>query len=185
MNIYPPVRFWGDPEKESFECYYARWPAELRTIPELVVKDWIYRHWRDFNNYWVQLQPHTWTFNLARFSNDEIMQIDHIGDWIQELDLEGEEYVTGAPRSQATFARYMLSKGTFPLPPIVAKDASGIVHPRGRGERMKAPLQLIEGHCRLACIRGMIHAKHPSLAQEHDVWVVTIPRSIEDGVAGK
>ena len=179
MNLYPPVRFWGDPERESFEAYYARWPTELRNIPELVVKDWIYRHWRDFNRYWVQLRPHTWTFNWTRFSNDEIMEIDHIGDWIQELDLEGDEYVTGAPRSQASFARYMLSNGTFPLPPIVAKNAAAIVHPRGDGQLMKAPLQLIEGHCRLACIRGMIRANHPHLAKVHDVWVVTIPQSID------
>jgi hypothetical protein len=176
MAAYPSVKAWGDPEKESFESYYARWPPGLQSIPELVVKDWIYRHWRDFSRYWVPLQPHMWSFTLTAFSNDEIMAIDHVANWIPELDLEGEEYVSGAPRSQARFARYMLSNGTFPLPPIVAKDAGHVVHPRGHGERMKVPLQLIEGHCRLACIRGMIHSNHPQLAKKHDVWLVSIPR---------
>lgn len=178
MLAYPPVAGWGDLDKETFESYYARWPAELRSIPELVVKDWIYRHWRDFNHYWAPLQPHMWTFTRTAFSNDQIMTIDHIASWISELDLEGEEYVNGAPRSEARFARYMLSNGTFPLPPIVAKDAGDINHPRGHGERMKEPFQLIEGHCRLACMRGMIRSNHPRLPKMHDVWLVNIPRQL-------
>ena len=47
--------------------------------------------------------------------------------------------------------------------------------PRSGGKRMKTLLQLIEGHARLACLRGMIHAGHPQLQASHAVWLTHIP----------
>ncbi len=45
---------------------------------------------------------------------------------------------------------------------------------------MKTPLQLIEGHARLACLRGMIQVDHPNLRPMHDVWLATIPEGAAD-----
>jgi hypothetical protein len=59
---YPSVKGYGNSEVESFRDYYSRWPSELSAIPEAIVEDWIYRHWRDFNNHWIKLEPHTWSF---------------------------------------------------------------------------------------------------------------------------
>ena len=175
--IYPPVRNYGDIDVESFESYYARWPKILAEIPKGVVEDWVHRHWRDFRNHWVDLEPHMWRYELELFSCGDILRIDHIGTWIRELDAEGVEYVSGAPRSQTRMAQFMLKNGTYPVPILVAKDAGHVVHPRSAREPMKAPLQLIEGHCRLACLRGMINSSHPNLAREHAVWVATLPRN--------
>lgn len=175
--MYPPVRKYGDIEMESFENYYDRWPTSLQTIPQEVVKDWIYRHWSDFENHWVQLKPHLWSYRRELFSNADILAIDHIGTLIRELDAEGVEYVTGAPRSQTRLAQYMLSNGTFPVPILVAEGARNLGHPRCGGEPMKQPYQLIEGHCRLACMRGMINSQHARLASHHAVWVASIPEA--------
>jgi hypothetical protein len=169
------VRGYGDLDVESFEDYYARWPEELATIPRSIVEDWIHRHWVDFRNHWMQLNPHRWDYTLESFSNADILSIGHIGGWIPELDAEGVEYVSGKPRSKANFARYMLSVGTFPVPILVAQRAGQIIHPRGNGEFMKEPYQLIEGHCRLACMRGMIKSEYPILKASHNVWVANIP----------
>lgn len=177
--MYPPVKGYGDFEVESFNDYYARWPDHLSSIPRSVVEDWVYRHWQDFKNHWAAMQPHQWGFERASFSNSEILSIDHIGTWISELDAEGVEYVTGKPRSRTKLAQHMLANGTFPVPIIVARNAGHVQHPRSGGERMKEPYQLIEGHCRLACLRGMINAAHPNLAPTHEVWVVTIPQDKE------
>ena len=161
---------------ESFESYYARWPVELAGIPKPIVEHWIHRHWSCFRERWVSLHPHTWTYRLTSMSSEQVLAIDHVGKWIEELDAEGVEYVTGAPRSRTPLAQKMLASGTFAEPIIVAEGASHVVCPRSGGERMKVPLQLIEGHTRLAIIRGMINARHPNLASEHDVWVVRIPQ---------
>jgi len=176
---YPAVHKYGDIDVESFESYYARWPEALSAIPELVVEDWIYRHWRDFSHHWIALEPHTWQYVRKRFTSADILEIDHISTWISELDAEGVEYVSNAPRSGTRMAQFMLTNGTFPVPILVAENAGHIVHPRSAKEPMKEPFQLIEGHCRLACLRGMINASHPKLGQEHEVWVATLPRRNE------
>lgn len=175
---YPVVRRYGDIDMESFEEYYSRWPSELSSIPRGIVEDWIYRHWKDFDRHWAELAPHTWSYELAQLTTEELWSVDHICTWIQELDAEGVEYVSGAPRSQTRLAQFMIKNGTFPVPIVVARGAGHIVHPRSGGEHMKEPLQLIEGHCRLACIRGMIKSNHPSLLARHSVWLVDIPRSM-------
>lgn len=174
--MYPPVRNYGNIDSESFEDYYARWPQELDRIPMSVVEDWIHRHWNDFKYSWIDLQPHLWDFDLIEFTTAQVKSISHIGTWIPELDAEGVEFVGGIePRSRTRLAKYMLSVGTFPKPIIVAKYSGHIIHPRSGGEYMKEPYQLIEGHSRLACIRGMINANYPTLAPKHQVWVAKIP----------
>ena len=177
--MYPPVIHYGDMDCESFDAYYERWPSELSAIPKSVVADWIHRHWNCFHKHWIELQPHTWSYNLTQFSYEEILAIDHIGRWIPELDAEGVEYVGNTPRSKTRLATHMLTNGTFPVSIIVAKNSGHIVQPRSGGVHMKEPYQLIEGHSRLACIRGMINANHPSLQKLHNVWVVTIPTTFK------
>ncbi len=173
--MYPAVKGYGDYVVESFEDYYARWPAELSKIPKMVVEDWIYRHWSCFSNRWIPLQPHLWKYEIALLTCEEILSIDHVLTWIQELDAEGVEYVTGKPRAQSRLAQFMLTNGTFPLPIIVAQNAGHAIYPQSGNLRMKEPLQLIEGHCRLACLRGMINSNHKNLQAKHQIWLVEIP----------
>lgn len=177
MNEYPQVIGYGDHIHllESFEQYYEKWP-KTSAVPKDVVEQWIYRHWSDFEENWVTLNPHCWEFELQSFDNDKLLKIDHIGDWIQQLDAEGKEYVEGKPRSETWLGQHMLSEGTFPVPIIVAEHCGHIRDPRGwDDDYFKEPYQLIEGHCRLACIRGMINSSHKNLKKEHQVWVIKIP----------
>lgn len=146
---YPAVENYGDMSRESFDSYYAKWPQELSSIPKEIVEDWIYRHWSCFKNHWIKLEPHRWEFELSVFSNEQILAIDHVGSWIQELDAEGVEYVGNFPRSKTRLAKYMIESGTFPVPIIVAMNAGHVIHPRSHHERMKSPFQLIEGHADL------------------------------------
>lgn len=177
--LYPAVARYGDFDVESFDAYWSRWPQALGAIPKSVVEDWIYRHWPCFRDRWIPLAPHTWDFELVHFSNDEILAIDHVGSWIADLDAEGVEYVGDTPRARTRLARYMRANGTFPVPIIVAAGASHVVLPRSGGAPMKTPWQLVEGHCRLACLRGMIHARFPTLSSVHAVWLVRIPAPSE------
>jgi len=174
--MYPAVRNYGDYNKESFDEYYRRWPSALGGIPKGIVEDWIYRHWSDFEEYWMSLQPQNWLYELVQLDNSAVLSIGHVGSWIPELDAEGVEYVGNFPRAKTRLARFMTETGTFPVPIIVARMAGSIVHPRSGGETMKEPFQLIEGHNRLACIRGMINSNHPHLLNSHSVWVATIAK---------
>jgi hypothetical protein len=175
MTIYPPVIDYGEDEMETFDYYFARWPKSLSSIPKEVIQDWIYRHWPQFNEYWSALRPHTWSYKRVQFSADELLTIENVSPLMLELDAESLEYEQGGVRSETPLADYMFANGTFPMPIIVAENAGHVVHPRGDGEQMKVPFQLIEGHSRLACIRSMIRSGYPTLQPQHDVWVVTIP----------
>ncbi|HET6805069.1 MAG TPA: hypothetical protein VFH59_06440 [Frateuria sp.] len=175
-SLYPAVARYGDMDMEPFDAYFARWPKALDSIPEPVVRDWIYRHWHCFADRWIALEPHTWRFELAEFTNADILSIDHVGHWIEDFDAEGVEFVNDYPRAQGAVGLFMLAHGTFPTPIIVACNAGQLEYPRSGGQRMKSPLQLIEGHTRLACLRGMIHARHPSIRDSHAVWLAHVPR---------
>lgn len=171
--IVPKVNGYGGAGIESFEEYYARWPQELRNFPRDVVENWVYRHWQDFGRHWLSRDLECFEFRLVELSNSKVMEIGHIRDWVQTLDYWGDELFRDETRRGTWLARSTLDLGTPPAPIIVAFDASGLYHPVG------APMhaiQLIEGHLRLAYLRGMIRHNHPSLREAHDVWAVYLPR---------
>ncbi|MGM0785988.1 MAG: hypothetical protein ACQEUM_17985 [Pseudomonadota bacterium] len=173
--VFPEVKGYGGYNPEDFEDYYRRWPDELQTIPKCVVEQWIHRHWDDFQD-WIALNPHKWSWERREFTNQEILKIDHFGDWIEQLHSEGTEYVSAKPRSETFVGGYMLEHGTTPVPMIVAEYSGHAVHPKGfKDDYMKEPYQLIEGHSRLGCLLGMIDSDHPNLMKKHQVWVVRIP----------
>ena len=61
----------------------------------------------------------------------------------------------------------MLKYGTSAIPILVAKSAGHVIYPRSAKEAMTPPLQLIEGHSYLACVRDMINSSHPNLAADY------------------
>lgn len=170
--MYPEVKNYGEVDPESFEEYYERWPSYLNTIPRDIVKEWIYRHWDDFQ-IWIPLEPHKWTYELKEFTNDEILSIDHINNWIETLHKEGVEYINGTRKGFA--GSYVVNNGTFPSPIIVGENFGSLLHPsvpESFNWHMKEPFQLIEGTRRLGSLFGMIDAKHHNLQDRHEVWVV-------------
>lgn len=170
MNI-PEVLKYGDfLEQETSDEYYKRFPKELSNVPRCVVENWIYRHWQCFQNNWMWLDLSTCSFEKKTYTNDEITTIDHVSDWIETIDYWGEELFKDENRQESYLGDFMLKIGTTPAPIIVAKDANNIVHPDG--DYMKTPLQLIEGHMRLAYLRGMIKCKYSQLQSMHEVWEI-------------
>lgn len=174
---FPAVKGYGDFDVEPFEEYYARWPAALAAMPKCVVESWVYRHWTDFQS-WIELDPAAWKYSLSEFTNEQIMAIDHFGDWRKTLDHWGSELLTNRRRQETWLAKSMLDAGTVPAPIIVAVEAGHVRHPRGlKADFMKEPYQLIEGHMRLAYLRGMNTGGWQTLKPKHLVWAVEIPRT--------
>lgn len=169
----PEVRNFGESGVESFDAYYARWPSALGNVPRPVVQHWIYRHWQDFKRDWLKRGLRSFEFTLVELNNSEVMTIGHVRDWMQTLDYWGDELFRDIRRRETWLGRFMLQSGTSPAPIIIAPDALGLQHPTGA--QMK-PVQLIEGHMRLAYLRAMVRHGHRSLQPMHEVWKVKLPR---------
>lgn len=172
--IPPAVKGYGTFDVETFDEYYARWPTELSNFPACVVENWVYRHWADFESLWVDKGVESFTFSEATLTNNQILAVGHTGDWLETLDYWGDELMRDKQRQETWLARYMLTHGTTPAPIIVAPHVSGLAHPRGLA---MVPNQLIEGHMRLAYLRGMIRYSHSELKPDHAVWHLGLPRS--------
>ncbi|WP_245228133.1 hypothetical protein [Xanthomonas bromi] len=170
--IVPSVKCHGDSGAESFEHYYARWPTRLINFPRCVVESWVHRHWRDFETYWLDRSIEQFVFTQASLSNAEILKIGHFDNWLETLDYWGDELFRDQMRKNTWLAMHMLTNGTSPKPIIVAPDSSGLKHPKGAAMH---PNQLIEGHMRLAYLRGMIRHNHPALKTSHNVWLLSLP----------
>lgn len=170
----PPVKGYGGFDVEQFDEYYARWPKELDNFPRCVVENWVYRHWSDFENLWLERDIERFEFIRVELTNAEVLEILHVGDWLETLDYWGDELFRNKVRRETWLAKYMLEHGTWPAPIIVATNVMGLEHPRGLPMH---PNQLIEGHMRLAYLRGMIRHDHPSLRLSHSVWHVSLPIS--------
>lgn len=173
---YPEVKGYDSSYKESFSEYMARWPRELSCIPECIVENWIYRHW-GYIHHWLKLKPHNWTYKLVEFANESVLSIDHCDDWMETLDGWGGELTNPKNfRRDTWLGKYMLESGTTPSPIVIATNRSHIKYPPYGIENLKLPYQLIEGHMRLAYLRGMIKSNVENLHSTHQVWVVEIPK---------
>lgn len=170
----PSVRNHGDSNVEPFEIYFQRWPKALSNFPPCVIKNWVHRHWREFSA-WLKFDLETFEFKSAQFSNPEIMAIGHFDDWFRTLDYWGDDLFKDELRRSTWLASFMLKYGTSPAPIIVAINADQVKHPLGGF--LKTPSHLIEGHMRLAYLRGMIRHNHPTLKDSHAVWQLYLPVS--------
>jgi hypothetical protein len=158
---------------ESFADYVRRWPECYSQVPETVVETWIYRHWNNFQA-WLPLAPLSWEYVVSPLSNEDILRIEHIGNWPETLESWGNDLFDGASRKKTWLGRYMLASGTTPSPIIVARNADAHIHPRER-KWMRAPYQLIEGHMRIAYLQAMIRREYEKLKPTHIMVIATIP----------
>ncbi len=174
MPHIPAPRDWGTFTVESFAEYRARWPKKYSNVPDEVIETWIYRHWREFQ-IWLPLRPLDWKYEFKELSSLEVMTIGHVGDWMETLQYWGDDLFDGTQRKKTWLGKFMLENGTTPSPIIVATDAGGWIHPRERARKMNEPLQLIEGHMRLAYLQALIRRSHPTTKSVHRVALATLP----------
>lgn len=171
----PSPRNYGSFEVESFEKYHQRWPKKLSNFPRCVIENWVYRHWGDFRDKWLKFDLRTFRFELTQFSNAQIMAIGLFEDSFRTLNYWGDDLFEDEMRRNSWLGKYVLEHGTSPAPIIVAINAGDIIHPRG-GAFLKTPTHLIEGHMRLAYLRGMIRRQHDTLKTSHPVWLLSFER---------
>ena len=164
---------WGSFEVEPFKEYYERVGKSFSNIPICVFENWIHRHWRNFEDDWLDLDPKSFLFQSADIDNYELVAISHVSDWMRTLNGWGDDLFKNKERRETRLAKYVIANGTWPVPIILLKNQNGYNHKR-LGNLAK-PIQLIEGHMRLAYIRGLIRHKQANVLQSHKVWYVKFP----------
>jgi len=174
MSGIPKPRNYGSFDVEPFEDYLARLPAEFDAIPDLVIETWIYRHWREFQE-WLPLRPLEWEYTLTSMPSAEVLRISHVSDWPKTLRYWGDDLLDGTFRKDTWLGRYMLEHGTAPTPLIVALNAGRWGHPREGGHAMQEPYQIIEGHMRLAYLQALIRRNYTTVLPNHQVFLAELP----------
>lgn len=174
MPKIPKPIGYGSFEVEPFEAYRARLPVDFGRVPDPVIETWIYRHWSDFQA-WLPLRPLEWHYALVSMPSAEVRRISHVDDWPDTLEYWGDDLLDGGFRKNTWLGRYMLAQGTTPAPMIVAANAASYEHPQESGFTMAEPYQIIEGHMRLAYLQALIRREHPTVKNNHEVFLVELP----------
>lgn len=153
-------------EDESKDQYEARLRAALPDFPSQVIRDWIVRHGES------AFQEHGWLdYRRLRFDLTEMPT----SCLLQMVLTSNEQAVSGWSRAIRTdndfqetrLGQYMLRAGTWPVPPVVLYNPSGLVKAQGAA---LGRYHLLEGHHRLAYLKGLFIPPPIPALEFHEVW---------------
>ena len=168
----------GDPlirgtYEEEYQ-YLSRVRPLLPNFPEDAIIHWLYRH-----NPQV-IREYRWTnfsslsFRLEKWSTDRILdEVEHTNEPGVEIERQKLLQDQGKYRKSYLLAAYMVSNGTWPIPPLVIDNDRGAAWPNGSPI---ARFQAIEGMHRLGFLRALnegapgFAAPHP----DHALWLIIL-----------
>ncbi|HEX4497546.1 MAG TPA: hypothetical protein VIE43_17865 [Thermoanaerobaculia bacterium] len=152
---------------ESGEDYRARLPFLLPYFPIAVLEDWLCRHGNAVSLFgWLD-------YRQFRFSREEwqSVQVESVMS-SNEPTVEGwsQLFRESQCRRKNRLGAFMINEGTWPVPPIVLDNTNGICSPAGQ---QLSRYHLLEGHHRLAYLRGLIADPRWEVEPSHEIWLVT------------
>lgn len=152
-------------EDEKFKEYFQRIHKLLPNWPEEVVKEWLYRHNNQIEDYFY-LGFHNFKFSLERWENEKIVEAinSHKMDYV--IDPLGLQILD---KPYSFLQKYIHKNGTWPSPIIVLKTEDEMI--LGSKELLGKPYHLLEGHLRLGYIRNL-YKNNKKLKKEHLVYIV-------------
>lgn len=159
------VDLYKNGEDEKFEEYFRRIHKLLPNWPEEVVKEWLYRHNNQIEDYFY-LGFHNFKFSLEKWENEQIMKLinSHKMDYV--IDPLGLQILD---KPYSFLQKYIHKNGTWPSPIIVLKTEDDAI--LGSKELLGKPYHLLEGHLRLGYIRNL-YKNNKQLKKEHLVYIV-------------
>ncbi|WP_421226161.1 hypothetical protein [Aeromonas enteropelogenes] len=162
-----PLNFRDESKTESLSDYLARVALLVPFIPENVLSQWIYRHWRGFESNWSFIDLANYRFECERWPTERLItQVD--SRHMEVIERWGEMLQNNRYVRRSWLGDYMLGHGTWPEPIIVLIPGEEDHHPSG--QPLPGPCCLLEGHHRLGYLRAMARDSEP-LQSEHQVWV--------------
>ncbi|MGL5780685.1 hypothetical protein [Cetobacterium sp.] len=159
------IDLYKNGEDEKFEEYFQRIHKLLPNWPEEVVKEWLYRHNNQIEDYFY-LGFHNFKFSLEKWENKKIMKLinSHKMDYV--IDPLGLQILD---KPYSFLQKYIHENGTWPSPIIVLKNGNDIIS--DNKEFLGKPYHLLEGHLRLGYIRNL-YKNNKKLKKEHLVYIV-------------
>ena len=163
---------------ESFSDYRDRVHELLPNIPDDVLEQWVYEHRGGIAGKYSYWDLTALQFDLVSWSTDSI-PTEHIGNesYIRELTNQASQEPIKNPRLQRLDS-YFAEHRTWPRPVLFLENTDGQHTIRGN-PWYGQPYHLVEGHHRLACLIAR-RGRSSYLAEEHEVWVVSVPTLPED-----
>ena len=156
--------------KEPFDEVLPRLQKQLPNFPKCVLEQWVYRHFNDFcNDYWW-LGFDGFEFELEFWSSEKIYS-EVKSNILDTQDFWGDELFVRKNKLRLTtwLAQYFAENKTWPTPIIVLKNNLSLTRPNGQA--LAEPFHLLEGHMRLAYLRGAFRNKIEGMPKEHPIWV--------------
>jgi hypothetical protein len=158
-----------DDEEEADDEYQRRLEELLPNFPAQVIKDWIVRHgrsafrehgWLDYRRFrFEQAQRPVIFFRNAVLTSNE----PAVASWALAIRVN-------KGFQESDLGSYMLENGTWPVPPVILANSSGLKHPQGEGLGRH---HLLEGHHRLAYLKGFATPPPIPTQERHSLWRVT------------
>lgn len=159
------VDLYKNREDEKFKEYFQRIHKLLPNWPEEVVKEWLYRHNNQIEDYFF-LEFDKFKFSLEKWGNEKIMKLINSYKMDYVIDSLGLQILD---RPYSFLQKYIYKNGTWPSPIIVLKNEDDIIV--GNKELLGKPYHLLEGHLRLGYIRNL-YKNNKQLKKEHLVYIV-------------
>ncbi|MGU5771103.1 hypothetical protein BSP75_00925 [Aeromonas sp. YN13HZO-058] len=162
-----PLNFRDERKTESLPAYLERVAPLVPFIPENVLSQWIYRHWRGFESNWSFIDLASHQFTCESWPTAQLVdQVD--SRHMEVIERWGEMLRSNRYVRRSWLGEKMLSEGTWPEPVIVLAPAEGCSYPNG--QPLPQPYCLLEGHHRLGYLRAMARDGE-SLQETHRVWI--------------
>jgi hypothetical protein len=158
---------FSDLNQEPFESVITRLKNTLPNFPDDVIEQWTYRHFNDFvHDYWY-LEYDKLVFSLVKWDLNQIMEIE--SKIMTTLDFWGDELYKSKTnfRTKTWLGNFFITNKTWPKPIIVFDNTNKLIE-----TNMFKQFILLEGHMRLAYMRGQIKHGIEQIENQHDIWLV-------------
>jgi hypothetical protein len=167
---------YGDTfDVEPWPFYRERVHGFLPGFPDVVLKEWLWRHYTSaISAYQWLLLPHL-AFRQEVWPTDRILR--DVGTW------EGSDIIDHWCRmllkkkdlQEDWLGSQMIKNGTWPEAPLIIPNPNGLARPDGL--RLGQPFHLMEGSHRVGYLKALCTTPGWTSKESHTVMLVTVPQA--------
>jgi hypothetical protein len=166
LESFAPRTSPSGAQTETEQEYIARVGPALPNLPEDVLGQWLYDHWRFAISRYSELHLATLTVEMIELNVDAVPSTSIGNDSFVHSLANGVYSRDHLPPRADRVRQHFLEHGTWPRPPIFLANES----PDERSASWwGTPLHLVEGHNRLGCLLRF-RSDGRSLRPSHAAW---------------
>ncbi|HIF9208862.1 TPA: hypothetical protein ACX6QM_002098 [Photobacterium damselae] len=161
---------FGERHCESLDRWKQRAHMTLPNFPDDVLEQWLYRHWKGVMYNWGWLDFRGMVFTKETWSTEDILA--KVQTPSQDVIDRLSQRMTNVMFQRSWLVQNMTERGTWPVAPIVLDFERDLY--ASNGKILKAPFNLLEGHHRLAYLKGLVE-QGEYVRDQHELWIAKIP----------